>query len=121
MVSLLKGDLIIMGIRTDILIQLRTESGMTQAVAASKIGVSQPAYQRYESGVRTPSIQVTKAIANTFNTSTAYLTGESKDKEPDSITVTKEESPLLFLLVEQCQEFDDKTLNRLLKIIKRDF
>ncbi len=109
-----------MKIRTDILIQLRTESGMTQAEAASKIGVTQPAYQRYESGVRTPSIQVTKAIANTFNTSTAYLTGESNDKEPDSITVTKEDSPLLFLLVEQCQEFDDNRLNRLLKFIKRD-
>ena len=80
---------------------------MTQAEAASKIGVTQPAYQRYESGVRSPSIQVTKAIANTFNTSAAYLAGESNNKEPDSITVTKEDSPLLFLLVEQCQEFDD--------------
>ena len=121
MVSSLKGDLIIMRIRTDILVQLRTESGMTQAEAANKIGVSQPAYQRYENGLRSPSIQVAKAIANTFNTSTAYLTGESNDKEPDSITVTKEESPLLLLLVEQCQEFDDNKLNRLIEIIKSDF
>ena len=51
------------------LILLRQERGLTQSEAADLIGVSQPAYQRYEAGVRTPSIQVVKEIAKAFNVS----------------------------------------------------
>ena len=45
------------------LISCRRQLGITQTEAADRIGVSQPAYQRYEAGVRTPSIQVIKEIA----------------------------------------------------------
>ena len=56
----------------------RQDLGITQQEAAKLIGVSQPAYQRYEAGLRTPSIQVAKEIAAAFNTSVDYLTGERR-------------------------------------------
>ena len=57
----------------------RQDLGITQQEAAKLIGVSQPAYQRYEAGLRNPSIQVAKEIAAAFNTSVDYLIGESDD------------------------------------------
>ena len=48
----------------------RNNRGLTQSEAAELIGITQPAYQRYEAGVRTPSIQVAKEIAKAFNVST---------------------------------------------------
>ena len=90
------------------LIACRQKLGLTQSEAAERIGVSQPAYQRYEAGVRTPSIQVVKEMAKAFNVSEAYLTGESNQSLPDYVVVTREDNPLLFSIVEQCKDLDDK-------------
>ncbi|MBO4461113.1 MAG: helix-turn-helix domain-containing protein [Clostridiales bacterium] len=96
------------------LILLRQERGLTQSEAADLIGVSQPAYQRYEAGVRTPSIQVVKEIAKAFNVSVSYVTGESNNRMPDFITVDKNHDPLLFSIVEQCRDLDDEQLKRII-------
>ena len=100
------------------LISLRREQGLTQAEAAERIGVSQPAYQRYEAGVRTPSIQVVKEMAKAFNVSVSYITGKSNMRTPDFITVDKQQDPLLFAIVEQCSDLDDKQLKRVLSYFK---
>ena len=101
-------------IKTERLVSLRKALGLTQAEAAEMIGVSQPAYQRYEAGVRTPSIQVVKEIARSFNVSVDYLTGKSSRKHPDMIVINKKESPQLFSLVERCRDYDDVQLKRIL-------
>ena len=101
-------------INVDRLISRRKELGLTQTEAAKLIGVSQPAYQRYEAGTRIPSIQVVKAIANAFNVSVSYLTGEGNQISPDFLTIDKNATPLLFSIVEQFKNCDEKTLNKLL-------
>ncbi len=93
----------------------RQDLGITQQEAAKLIGVSQPAYQRYEAGLRTPSIQVAKEIAAAFNTSVDYLTGKSYQKNSDYITITRKDSPLLYDFVCNCKNLDEENLNRLIK------
>lgn len=100
------------------LIACRQKLGLTQSEAAERIGVSQPAYQRYEAGVRTPSIQVVKEMAKAFNVSEAYLTGESNQSLPDYVVVTREDNPLLFSIVEQCKNLDDKQLEKIMRFLK---
>ena len=91
----------------------RTELGITQADAAKLIGVSQPAYQRYETGIRTPSIQVAKEMAKALNTSVDYLSGKSEQVSSEYIIINRNDSPLLFAVVSQCIELDDDALHRL--------
>ena len=99
----------------------RHELGLTQAEAAALIGVTQPAYQRYEAGTRVPSVQVVKEIgrahvkemAQAFQTSASYLTGESDQKKPDYILIGKAESPLLYSVVECCRNYNEEQLKRL--------
>ena len=97
------------------LVSLRQERGLTQAEAAKLIGVSQPAYQRYEAGVRTPSIQIVNEMAQAFNVSVSYLTGKSKNKTPDYITIDKKQDPTLFSIVEHCRDLDDEQLKRIMR------
>ena len=97
----------------------RKELGMTQQAAASMIGVSQPAYQRYEAGTRTPSVQVVRQIALVYHTTFEYLTGCSDQLSADQITINRESSPLLFSIMENCSNLDEAQLKRLLAYLDR--
>lgn len=97
----------------------RQDMGLTQQEAAKLIGVSQPAYQRYEAGLRTPSIQVAKEIAARFNTSVDYLSGKSDLKSSEYIVIDKKESPVLFDFVSSCKELDEENLDRLINYFKK--
>ena len=105
-------------IKTERLAECRNKLQLTQAQAAELIGVTQPAYQRYEAGTRTPSIHVVKEMAKAFNVSVDYLTGNSKSKSPDFITVDKNSSPLLFSVVDRCKEYDEEHLRNLLALLE---
>ena len=96
----------------------REQLGLTQAEAAGLIRISQPAYQRYEAGTRSPSAQMIDAIAAALHTSAAYLCGESDHAEPDCIQITKADTPALFDLIERCKDFDEAQLQRLLFYMK---
>ena len=96
----------------------RLDMGLTQQEAAKLIGVSQPAYQRYEAGLRTPSIQVAKEIATAFNTSVDYLSGKIDIKNSDYIIIYKKESPALFDFVSSCKKLNDENLERLINYFK---
>lgn len=76
--------------------------------------MSQPAYLRYESGERTPSIHVIQVMADVLTTSVAYLTGETDDPNPDCYLVRSDTDPRLFELIEKYRNTDIKTQNRLL-------
>ncbi len=106
-------------INTERLMSIRKENGLTQEEAANRIGITQPAYQRYEAGTRTPSYPVIKEMARAFKTSVDYLTGKSVPPVPDYITVNSTESPLLYTVIEKCQNCNDEQLKRLLKYFEK--
>jgi len=95
------------------LIECRKALGITKQEAAKLIGISQPAYLRYESGERSPSVQIVKEIALAFNTSVEYLMGESDNKALDTIVITKNNQPELFQIVSDFQRIDSSQLDRL--------
>lgn len=97
----------------------REALGITKQEAAKRIGVSQPAYVRYENGTRTPSVQVISEMARVLHTSTAYLIGQTDQNAPKQLFVDKAETPLLYSVVEQCWDYDEKQLNRLLAYLKK--
>ncbi len=99
--------------------ECREALGITRQEAAKRVGISQPAYVRYENGTRKPSLQVINEIARTFNTSTAYLTGKTKQKNPDYIIIDKSASPLLYSVIEQCEKYSEDQLKRLLAYSKK--
>ena len=101
------------------LLSCRNNLGLTQSEAAELIGITQPAYQRYEAGVRTPSIQVAKEIAKAFNVSTAYLFGDSDQSLPDYFVIDKNDNQLLFSLIEQCKGLSDDQLEEILNNITK--
>ena len=62
------------------LIQCRKKMGITKQEAAKRMNMSQPAYLRYESGTRTPSIHVINSMANVLNTSAGFLYPAFKER-----------------------------------------
>ena len=101
---------------TERLLSCRNKLGITQAEAAKLIGITQPAYQRYEAGLRSPSIQVVKEIAKAFNVSVQYLSGESNQPLPDYITIDRQDNPVLFSFVEQCKTYNEDQLMQLMDL-----
>lgn len=99
--------------------ECREKNNLSKRKAANLIGVSQPAYLRYESGERTPSAQVMKEIAKVFHTSVDYLSGVSNDSSCDIIEVSKSENKEIFYLVEKCNSMTDIQLKCLITYAKK--
>lgn len=59
---------------------LRGTKGLTQKDLAEALNVAQGAVAMWETGKRTPDLEMVKKIAGFFNVSTDYLTGETKYK-----------------------------------------
>lgn len=96
------------------LINCREKLGITKQEAARRMQMSQPAYLRYESGERTPSIHVIQVMADVLATSVAYLTGQTDNPNPNSYLIKSDTDPELFELIEKYRNTDIKTKNRLL-------
>lgn len=96
------------------LINCRKQLGITKQEAAKRMLMSQPAYLRYESGERKPSIHVIQFMAYVLGTSTNYLIGETDNPKPDSYWVKMENEPELFDIVTTYVNSDANTQNRLL-------
>lgn len=96
------------------LIECRKALGITKQEAAKRMLMSQPAYLRYESGERTPSIHVIYFMANVLGTSADYLTGKTDNKTPNTYWVNANAEPELFSLVETYNKSDSNTREHLL-------
>ncbi len=96
------------------LIECRKKLGITKQQAAIRMQLSQPAYLRYESGERTPSIHVIYYMAHILGTSADYLTGKSDDPTPNCHYIYEAEKPELFSLVEKFNNCDFDIQKRLL-------
>lgn len=59
------------------LISLRKSRNITQKQVCNAIGMSEPAYQRYEYGQREPAYQKLIALADYFDVSIDYLVGRT--------------------------------------------
>lgn len=100
------------------LINCRKNLGITKQEAAKRMNLSQPAYLRYESGERKPSLHVIQFMAHVFGTSVSYLIGESDNPNPDSYLVRIENEPELFNLITTYIHSDSCTKGRLLSYFK---
>ena len=96
------------------LIECRKKLGITKQQAAIKMELSQPAYLRYESGERTPSIHVIYHMAHVLKTSADYLTGKSDDPTPNCYYNYEAEKPELYSLIEKMENCESDTQKRLL-------
>lgn len=74
--------------------KLRTAIGLSQRALVAELGVSQQAYQCYETGRKTPSLDVLLRIARFFGVSLDYLLGLSDDQH---LPRMDEETKNLFL------------------------
>ena len=78
------------------LIECREKLGITKQEAARRMEMSQPAYLRYESGERTPSIHVVYYMAHILGTSVEYLTGQTDNPNPTTYWIDRKIDPELF-------------------------
>ena len=95
------------------LIECRKKLGITKQQAAIRMQLSQPAYLRYESGERTPSIHVICYMAHILGTSADYLTGKTDDPAPNCHYIYEIENPELFSLIDKVNNCDSDTQKRL--------
>ena len=96
------------------LIECRKKLGITKQQAAIRMQLSQPAYLRYESGERTPSIHVIYYMAHILGTSADYLTGKTDDPAPNCHYIYEAEKPELFSLIYKVKHCDSDTQKRLM-------
>ena len=101
------------------LINCREKLGITKQEAARRMQMSQPAYLRYESGERTPSIHVIQVMADVLNTSVSYLTRQTDNPNPDSYLIKLDTDPELFQLIEKYKNSDIEMKNRLLSYLRK--
>ncbi len=90
---------------------------INKAEAARRLNMFAMGYGRYENGEREPSFQTVSFIAQTFNSSTDYLYGLSENRKSITVTVSSEDEPELFMLIESARN-DEKLLKRLLAYAK---
>ncbi|WP_026506651.1 helix-turn-helix domain-containing protein [Butyrivibrio sp. MC2013] len=102
-----------MEFKPDRLIKIREEMGINKAEAARRLNMSAMGYGRYEKGEREPSFQTVSFIADTFNTTVDYLCGINDDPTSKSITISSEEKPQLYALIESIKD-DDSQIKRLM-------
>ena len=67
--------------------QLRSEKDVSQEVVAKYLGISRPAYVRYETGVSYPS-RTLKQLADYFHVSMDYIAGKSDIRTTDTSTTS---------------------------------
>jgi len=101
------------------LIACREKLGITKQEAAKRMQLSQPAYLRYESGERSPSIHVIQIMADVLATSAAYLTVKTNNPTPDSYLIKSDTDPELFFLIQKYRNSDTEMKNRLLAYLQR--
>ena len=96
----------------------REKLNITKQEAAKRMQMSQPAYVRYESGDRIPSIHIIQAMANVLGTSVEYLTGETDNALPTSYLIEAASDPEFFYMIDIYKKSNGEDQNRFLKYVK---
>jgi len=100
------------------LIECREKLGISKQEAARRMDMSQPAYLRYESGQRLPSIQVIYHMADILGTSAEYLLGYTDNPERTRYIVDAETNSELFEIIKYYDSTDEATQRRLIAYVK---
>jgi len=100
------------------LILCREKLNITKQEAAKRMQMSQPAYLRYESGDRIPSIHIIQTMANVLGTSVEYLTGEADNSLPTSYLIEVTSDPELFYMIDVYKKSNMEDQNRFIEYIK---
>ena len=100
------------------LILCREKLNITKQEAAKRMQMSQPAYLRYESGDRIPSIHIIQTMANVLGTSLEYLTGETDSALPVSYLIEVTSDPELFYMIDMYKNSDKEGQIRFLEYVK---
>ena len=101
------------------LIECRKKLGITKQEAAIRMQLSQPAYLRYESGERTPSIHVIYYMAHILGTSADYLIGTTDNPKPNSYIVNADDKPELFSLIDIYQNSHSDVQTKMLSYLHK--
>ncbi len=88
----------------DRLKQLRTQSGMTQAQLAQRLGVTKSVVSFYELRERAPSSDILIRIAQVFHVSTDYLLGLERQSTVDVTGLCEKDIALLRALADSLRE-----------------
>lgn len=111
---------------------LRVSKGLKTQDLAVEIGVNQSTISNYESGLRTPSLEVLLKIAEFFEVSTDYLLGHNPDqklyKEIEAVLAYKPELLEFFKglkdredlkrLFKESKDLSPDTVKKVIEIIK---
>ena len=62
----------------------RERLGLSQVEVAEKVGISQPMYSYYESGLKTPTLHLAKTMANVLGVSLDYLV-DNEEWQKDAV------------------------------------
>ncbi len=100
------------------LTECRNKLGLTKQEVAKRMQLSQPAYLRYESGERTPTLPIIQVMADVLGTSVDYLTNKTDIPTPTSYTIDAKTNPELFQFIELYQNSDTNIRNRLMAYLK---
>jgi len=100
------------------LILCREQLNITKQEAAKRMQMSQPAYLRYESGDRIPSIHIMQTMANVLGTSVEYLTMETDNALPISYLIEITSDPELFFMIDIYKKSNREDKNRFLEYVK---
>lgn len=100
------------------LTECRNKLGLTKQEVAKRMQLSQPAYLRYESGERTPTLPIIQVMAKVLDTSVDYLTNKTDISTPTSYTIDSKINPELFQFIKLYQNSDTNTRNRLMTYLQ---
>lgn len=92
----------------EVLRELRTDKGFSQAQLAKKIGVSNSMVALYETGDRFPSLDTLLRVAQFMKVSTDYLLGNtmSKDSYVDVRDLTTEQIQSIDFVIENYRQLN---------------
>lgn len=80
------------------LVELRTNSNLTQKELAQELNITAKAYWSYESGRTEPSIEILTKIADYFNVSLDYLCGRPNENLLFIDSLTEEQKKIVSLV-----------------------
>lgn len=108
---------------------LRARRGLSQVALAKKVGMSKSTIGAYETGDITPSLEALNTLADFFNVTIGYLTGEEDGSvyylSPETAEMAKElyereELRVLFDASKNASPEDIMTVARMLKGLSKD-
>lgn len=95
---------------------LREDHDIKQVVLASELNISQPQYQRYESGTRDIPIHIIISLAQYYNVSVDYLLGLTDSKVASDPALTASEKKALSYFSRLNTENKDIILGEMVKL-----